>query len=190
MNHGKKEAIDKGREALGEKGHGKGRRTTKVANIDSDEEFDGEYEELGSHANVNALVVGLKQPSASRSRVRRRAGSSDNGSLDQSYREGSVSKKPKRANRSVYQLNERNEMVDTSLLVAPNPQPGLALQSSQQFAVQQSQQNNPHDSYGWANIGSVTELRVSDPLFASSANIEFGGHQQTHVEGRRKVAHR
>lgn len=164
VNLGKKEAIDKGREALGEKGRGKGRRTTKVVQEDTDDDFEGDDDEYGSQAG--AQMYNSKKRSVSYSNApnsRRRQASTDD-PRDQSYREGSASKKVKRASRSVYQLNDQNQMVDTS-------QQQL---KAERGPMQQSSHEHLHvgSPYGFHSITGVADAHPDDPLFGSSDVID------------------
>lgn len=179
VNLGKKEAIDKGREALGEKGRGKGRRTTKVVQEDTDDDFEGDDDEYGSQAG--AQMYNSKKRSVSYSNApnsRRRQASTDD-PRDQSYREGSASKKVKRASRSVYQLNDQNQMVDTS-------QQQL---KAERGPMQQSSHEHLHvgSPYGFHSITGVADAHPDDPLFGSSADVDFGQHQQAQPEGLRRL---
>lgn len=85
---------------------GKSRRSAKVpSHENTDDELDAENESFDEEQYENLL----KRPSASL----HQSGSADH-SHDPSYREGSAPKRAKRASRSKYQLNEKNEMIDTS----------------------------------------------------------------------------
>ena len=44
--------------------------------------------------------------------------------------------------------------------------------------------------YGYQAIPGVTDARHDDSLFGSSAEIDFGQHQQARAEGRRRAARR
>lgn len=104
VNKGKKLAIEKGREALGQEG--KSRRSVKVlSHVDTDDEQDAENESFDEEQYETLL----KRSSATLHQSR-----SPGDSHDPSYREGSAPKRVKRASRSKYQLNEKNEMIDTS----------------------------------------------------------------------------
>lgn len=181
MNHGKKEAIDKGREALGEKGHGKGRKTTKVGQDETDDEFEGEEDEYGSQAGAQTQTS--KKRSHSRSHVpisgRRQASSDD--PLDQNYREDSAPKKARRPSRSVYQLNKDGEMIDTTQQEELKCEHGQMQRSSHDHVYA-----DPNNSYGFHSITGVADARHGDPLFGSNDEIDFGQHQQTQGEGRRR----
>lgn len=86
---------------------GKGRRFTKRSPRDEteDDEQDAENESF----DEGKYDTPLKRTSQSLYNY----GSPDD-SHDPSYREGSAPKRVKRASRSKYQLNENNEMIDTS----------------------------------------------------------------------------
>ncbi|MCJ1468022.1 hypothetical protein MMC07_006648 [Pseudocyphellaria aurata] len=180
VNHGKKEAIDKGREALGEKGHGKGRRTTKVTQDESDDEFERDDDEDGSPASAQTHS---KKRSLSRSHapIPRRQASADD-PHDQSYREGSAPKRARRPSRSVYQLNKNNQMIDTTQQEALKVEHEHMQRSShdQLYA-------DPNSPYGLHGITGLADARHGDPLFGSNDQIDFGQHQQTQGEGRRRV---
>lgn len=110
---------------------------------------------------------------------RRRQASSDD-PLDQSYLEGSAPKKNRRASRSVYQLDERNQMVDTSQQHLKTEH-GTTQQSFEHLDV------GSNIPYGFHNMSGA---RQGDPLFSSGAEVDFGQHQQAQAEGRRRVGHR
>jgi len=118
-------AIQKGRSALGEKGQGKGRRNVKVSPEDYDEDDD-----IGiDHDNVDAEYdfEDEEEPTVEdyhnchaappRRRSTKRVREPDSEELqDETYEPGRApTKKQKRPSRSMYQLNDRGEMVDTSL---------------------------------------------------------------------------
>lgn len=111
---------------------------------------------------------------------RRRQASTDD-TLDQSYREGSASKRVKRPSRSVYQLNDQNQMVDIS-------QQQL---KAERGPMQQSSHEHLHVSsnspYGFHSITGVADAHHDDPLFGSSADLDFGQHQQAQPEGLRRL---
>lgn len=121
--------------------------------------------------------------SQSQAPVSRRQASSDD-PLDQTYREGSISKKAKRSSRSVYQLNEHNQMVDIS-----HPQL-KAEHGSMQRPSHEHLHVDPNDPYGFHGMVGVADARHGDPLYGLSAAAEFGQHQQAQAEGRRRVARR
>ena len=113
---------------------------------------------------------------------RRQAGADD--PLDRSYREGSATKKSKRASRSVYQLNEHNQMVDTSQQELKVEHVLVQQPSHEQLHFDS---NNP---YGFHGIHGIVDARHGDPMFGSSADIDFGQHQQAQPEGRRRAGRR
>ena len=118
-------AIQKGRFALGEKGQGKGRRNAKVSPEDCDEdddigidhdnadaEYDFEDEEEPAGEDYHNRPAA---PPRHRSTKRVRDPDSEE-PQDEAYEPSRAStKKQKRLSRSMYQLNERGEMIDTSL---------------------------------------------------------------------------
>lgn len=173
VNFGKKEAIDKGREALGEKAL-KTRRPSKVAFEDTDEELEGEHDnEYGTHAG--ALLHGAKKHSSAQ---RRRSQAACD---DQSYGEGPAPKKAKRSSSSMYQLNEHNQMIDTTL-----PQPKHGRRQVQQSSSQNLDVNsgNPYD---WSGIHGAPGQGTRKEVFTGT---DFDGHQQAELERRRSTSRR
>lgn len=101
VNKGKKLAIEKGREALGQEG--KSRRSIKTTSRrDTDDEQDADNESFDEQQEH-----WLKRPFAAM-----HESGSPGGSHDPSYGEGPAPKRTKRRG-SRYQINCRNEMIDT-----------------------------------------------------------------------------
>lgn len=126
-----------------------------------------------------------KARSVSRSHAsnpRRRQASSDD-PLDRSYHEGSAPKKARGHSKSVYQLNAKNEMIDTS-----QPQTNVERGSMQRPSHERLHVDSS-EPYGYHSVTGVADARHGDPLFSSS-EVEFSQHQQAQLEARRRMARR
>jgi len=149
-------AIQKGRSALGEKGQGKGRRNIKLVqeeeyeddglgtehdNVEADCDFDDDEEAVPEETVYY-------QPATARGNSTKRPRQTESEELqDPSYGSSRVpSKKPKRASRSKYQMNHRNEMVDTTLEgqgISPHSEAGVP-----QYGISEPQYGTPNPQYG------------------------------------------
>lgn len=154
-----------------------------MAQEDTDEEFEAEDDEYGSQSGIQRHTSKKRSLSHSHAPISRHRQTSSDDPLDQNYREGSAPKKSKRSSRSVYQLNEHNQMVDIS-------QPQLTVEPSPMQRSSQHQYVDSSNLYGYQTIPGVTDARHGDPMFGSSAEVQFGQHQQARAEGRRRAARR
>ena len=157
---------------MGEKALEKVRKYRKVASDDEDEDLENEYDdEYGTQA-VN--------PPKRRSPAQRRRSQAT--SDDQSHNDGPVTKKVRRSSSSMYQVNEYNQMIDTSI-----PQPRQERRRLPHPASQtlDASSGNP---YGFTSIQeSSGQGTTHKELFSGT---DFDSHEQAELQRRRSASRR
>lgn len=195
VNRGKKLAIEKGREALGQEG--RLRRFTKISSHGETEDDDQDAEnESFDEDQYDTLIKRSSTvlPSISPGGDRR----------DSSHCEGPAPKRAKRASRSKYQLNERNEMIDTS--ESPNEfdkhhlrskndmVSGSKGQKDEHRLQQQSSRATPHPMQNYDSVGAMgsSPQSASNPQFSltEQTGIQYGDHQQASTSRTRRHVRR
>ena len=161
MNKGKKAAIEEGRLAMNRKAHGKSQRTTRASIGDDDDEHDAEHESDHEDFDHDFIIpnAGQVMPRSHDKGSRTHRTSSE----DAYDREVSAPKRIKRASRSKYQLNENNEMVDTSVTpLKPEPRPGHA------------GMRNTHYQQSYGGMGGAGDHRSTDNSWGLNTNASSG----------------
>lgn len=160
MNKGKKAAIEEGRLAMNRKAHGKSQRTTRASMGDDDDELDAEHD--SDHEDFDhEYDVMMSNASQIVPRSREKISRTNRTSSEDTYdREVSAPKRTKRASRSKYQLNENNEMVDTSVTpLKAEPRSGHA------------GMRDTHFQQSFGGMGGASDHRSAEASWGLNANV-------------------
>lgn len=181
VNYGKKKAIEAGRKAMS---HSiQAQRSTRNF-VDDEDDLDADYDsdQAGHSQDHTGVMLNPNQSHEDFSRMNR------TNSLevqDQSYREGSVPKRAKKPSRSIYQMNEHGQMIDTSMPPSANsrslqPSYGSSLILNSQFphplGTTQSMAHHPADS-PWTSNANINTY--------SHGSINPAGNEQQQVSRQR-----
>ena len=170
---------------------GKSRRSVKIPTRgDTDDEEDAENESFDEEQYETLLK---------RSSAALHQSGSPSDSHDPNYREGSAPKRARRASRSKYQLNEKNEMIDTSELAASYPtyrNRNSALGTSRPPTDEHGHQQQPEyamshlrQRYESTGLSDVSHNSASDPQ-PENDESQHAEYQPLSASRPRRSAHR
>lgn len=186
VNQGKKEAIEQGRKALAKQKAKKQLGQNLKAEVEDDvyndfedaefeEDDEGNWEEYSARAYSSPGPV---YPNSMNKRMRqtpaRQISSED--SADPTYR-GPIAKRARK--NSKYQLNERNEMVDTSEI----PKERRVSQPASRRAMQNRRSVSHYQPHLRSNIYNSTTEVDTDSAIASFSNYSDNGPDDDYQPG-------